>query len=138
MDSNIGSDDNGKLTEAARLIENGELEEARGVLNGVNEKGAEWHYLCAILFRKKNWINESRKQIEIAVRLEPDNSRYINAYDDIAHYVRANADEVRIEEKKSPYRDTADWKSELCNACGECSCECCIYATCTGICEGCG
>lgn len=138
MENNLGSVDVEKLSLAEGLIESGELENAREVLNGVTEKDARWHYLYAQLFKKKGWLNESRKQIEIAVRLEPSNSKYINAYDDIENYARANADEVREEDKKSPYSGTAHWKSEACGACGECSCECCLYGICTGICEGCG
>ncbi len=83
MENNLGSADGEKLAVAEGLIESGELENAREVLNGVAEKDARWHYLYAQLFKKKGWLNESRKQIEIAVRLDPSNSKYLNPYDDI-------------------------------------------------------
>lgn len=53
MENNLGSADGEKLAVAEGLIESGELENAREVLNGVAEKDARWHYLYAQLLKRR-------------------------------------------------------------------------------------
>ena len=55
------------------LIRSGDVQEAQRVLDGFNERNARWHYLQSVVFYKKSWMNESKKQLEIAMQLEPDN-----------------------------------------------------------------
>lgn len=62
------------------LIKNGDIQEAQRVLDGFNERGGYWHYLQSVVFYRKNWINESKKQLEIAIQLEPDNAKYKETY----------------------------------------------------------
>ena len=45
-----------------------------------NERNAEWHYLQAVIFYKKNWNNESKKQLEIAMQMDSNNPKYKNSY----------------------------------------------------------
>ncbi|MBQ7373150.1 MAG: hypothetical protein IJW64_01125, partial [Clostridia bacterium] len=46
------------------LIKAGNLTDAQRELDLFNERTAEWHYLQAVVFYKKNWNNESKKQLE--------------------------------------------------------------------------
>ncbi|MCD8286953.1 MAG: phage protease [Clostridia bacterium] len=62
------------------LIKQGNLSEAQRVLDQFNERGGQWHYLQSVVFYRKNWINESKKQLEIAIQLEPDNAKYKETY----------------------------------------------------------
>lgn len=62
------------------LIKSGDLTEAQRVLDGFNERGAQWHYLQSVVFYRKNWINESKKQLEIAMHLDTENQKYKDAY----------------------------------------------------------
>ena len=62
------------------LIKSGDLTEAQRVLDSFNERGAHWHYLQSILFYRKNWVNESKKQLEIAMQLDGENAKYKEAY----------------------------------------------------------
>ena len=48
-----------------KLIKNGNISAAQSLLDGVNERNAEWHYLQSVIFYKKNWISESEKQLKI-------------------------------------------------------------------------
>ena len=34
----------------------------------------------SVIFYKKNWVNESKKQLEIAINMEPHNNKYSEAY----------------------------------------------------------
>ena len=62
-------------------IRSGDIAGAQRLLDGFNERSAEWHYLQSVVFYKKNWINECKKQLEIALQLDPSNAKYRSAYD---------------------------------------------------------
>ena len=44
----------------AEAIRKGDIAAAQQLLDGFNERNAEWHYLQSVVFYKKNWINESK------------------------------------------------------------------------------
>ncbi|MCD8307533.1 MAG: J domain-containing protein [Clostridia bacterium] len=67
-------------TKVEELIKAGNLSEAQRVLDQFNERGGQWHYLQSVVFYRKNWVNESKKQLEIAIQLEPDNAKYKESY----------------------------------------------------------
>lgn len=74
--------------EVADLIKRGDVSGAQAKLDAFNERNAEWHYLQSVVFYKKNWMNESKKQLEIALQLDPGNAKYRDAYEKL----RARAD----------------------------------------------
>ena len=61
-------------------IRGGDLSRAQQLLDDFNERSAEWHYLQSVVFYKKNWMNESKKQLEIAMTLDGTNQKYRDAY----------------------------------------------------------
>lgn len=65
----------------ASAIRSGDIARAQQLLDSFNERGAEWHYLQSVVFYRKNWINECKKQLEIALQLDPANQKYRTAYD---------------------------------------------------------
>ena len=67
--------------EVAELIRKGDISGAQKLLDSFNERNAEWHYLQSVVFYKKNWMNESKKQIEIAMQLDGNNPKYKDAYE---------------------------------------------------------
>ena len=67
--------------EVAESIRSGDLTRAQNLLDAFNERNAEWHYLQSVVFYKKNWMNESKKQLEIAMQLDGENQKYRDAYD---------------------------------------------------------
>lgn len=75
------SADGGDLYEKVEsLLKDGNITEAQHVLDSFNERNARWHYLQSVVFYRKNWINESKKQLEIAIQLEPENTKYKETY----------------------------------------------------------
>ncbi len=62
------------------LIRSGDIQEAQRVLDSFNERNARWHYLQSVVFYKKSWMNESKKQLEIAMQLDPENEKYKQSY----------------------------------------------------------
>ena len=40
------------------------------------DRPAEWHYLQSIVFYRKNWYTDSKKQLELACKMDPANVKY--------------------------------------------------------------
>lgn len=75
-----GSDKTGSLyNEVEELLKKGDVNGAQQKLDEFDERSAEWHYFQSVVFYKKNWINESKKQLEIAITMEPDVEKYKKA-----------------------------------------------------------
>ncbi len=62
------------------LIKKGDVSGAQSKLDDITDRNAEWHYLQSVIFYKKNWMNESKKQLEIALSIEPHNAKYSEDY----------------------------------------------------------
>ena len=71
---------NSSYTQVDQLIRDGKFAEAQAALDEFNERPAEWHYLQSVVFYRKNWMNESKKQLEIALQMDPKNEKYKTAY----------------------------------------------------------
>lgn len=67
--------------EVGDCIRRGDLARAQQLLDDFNERNAEWHYLQSVVFYKKNWMQESKKQLEIAIQMDGGNAKYREAYD---------------------------------------------------------
>lgn len=67
--------------EVSQLIRSGDIAGAQRKLDSFNERNAEWHYLQSVVFYKKNWMNESKKQLEIAMQMDGSNAKYKDAYE---------------------------------------------------------
>ena len=70
--------------EVSELIKKGDISGAQARLDSFNERNAEWHYLQSVVFYKKNWMNESKKQLEIAMQMDPSNAKYKESYDKLS------------------------------------------------------
>lgn len=76
----ISNTENGRVeidfSDVINYIKNGDITKAQQLLDDITDRNAEWHYLQSVVFYKKNWINESKKQLEIALTMEPHNAKY--------------------------------------------------------------
>ncbi|MDR0426254.1 MAG: hypothetical protein LBH24_03690 [Clostridiales bacterium] len=63
------------------LIRDGRYDEAQYKLDALSDRSAEWHYLQSIIYYKREWLSESKVQLETAVSLDPGNGRYRAALD---------------------------------------------------------
>ena len=79
-ESAAAEDSDSSFARVEELIKQGNIQEAQRVLDSFNERGGRWHYLQSVVFYRKNWVNESKKQLEIAIQLEPSNEKYKEAY----------------------------------------------------------
>lgn len=90
-ESRASNESGSKLSEVDNLIRSGDLYNAQQILDSFDERSAEWHYYQSVIFYKKNWINESKKQLEIAIQMSPDNQKYINALNTLNEKVNQSA-----------------------------------------------
>ncbi|MCH5158823.1 MAG: hypothetical protein J1F33_06475 [Clostridiales bacterium] len=65
--------DYGKIDE---LIRAGKYNEAQDLLDSITDRKGEWHYMQSIVFYKRDWLTESKAQLEMAIQDDPTNPKY--------------------------------------------------------------
>lgn len=127
--------------EIAELLKADKLSEAQNRLDDCNERNAEWHYLQAVVFYKKNWTNDSKKQLEIAMQMDPNNVKYRNAYGKMNaknEYEKQTANQTQNPYSRSegPIDDGDQMGGNACSNCISCCytylCVDCLFSLCCG------
>ena len=117
------------------LIKDNKLDEAQNALDQITDRNAEWHYLQSILFYKRNWFLESKKQLEMACQLEPHNKRYKQSLDKLTKILASNTispDQMRTSSSSTDdarYYDNGTCTGSACADCLLCN-MCCNCASC--------
>ena len=75
--------------EVDTALKSNDLQKAQSLLDSFDERTAEWHYLQSVVFYKKDWVNECKKQLEIAMNLEPENTKYKQTYERLNSKINA-------------------------------------------------
>lgn len=130
--------------EIGELLKSDKIAEAQARLDDFNERNAEWHYLQAVVYYKKNWTNDSKKQLEIAMEMDPDNQKYRSAYGKLNQKNEYEQQEAHKQQQQSqnPYsnRPLEDEDMQMGgNACSNCISCCytylcvdCLFSLCCG------
>ena len=141
-ESKQNTDGQDAYEEIGELLKSDKLSEAQARLDAFNERPAEWHYLQAVVYYKKNWINDSKKQLEIAIEMDPSNQKYRTAYGKMnARTEQQN--QQQQQQTQNPYaRNTSYDEPEQMggsNACADCVSCCytylcidCLFSLCCG------
>lgn len=127
--------------EISQLLKEDKIAEAQSKLDDFNERTAEWHYLQAVVYYKKNWTSDSKKQLEIAMQMDPDNVKYRNAYGKMN--AKNEYEQQSARNNQNPYENNRDMPDEepqmggnACNDCVSCCytylCIDCLYTMCCG------
>lgn len=132
--------------EVTKLLKEGKINEAQALLDDFNERDAEWHYLQAVVFYKKNWMNESKKQLEIAMQMDPNCVKYretygkLNAKTEYENKKTQGQNGGQGQGQHNPYSTQPSDEPQqmggggLCDNC--CSC-CCTYLCVDALCSTC-
>ena len=123
--------------EVAELIKKGDLSAAQTALDNFNERGAEWHYLQSVVFYKKNWMNESKKQLEIAIQMDGANAKYRDAYEKLkarTEYKQQTGGAVHTDPDPAPADDQmgGNWCANCASCCYTYLCVNCLFNLCCG------
>lgn len=119
----------GKIEE---LIKSGDLVEAQRLLDLQTERGAEWHYTQAALYYRQGWLMECKNQLEIALKISPQDDRYISAYQSLITLM-VNGQANPTQNPDSPKSYPVDKKMIGANTCSTlctallCSQLCCYF-----------
>lgn len=123
-----------------QAIRSKDIETAQKLLDDMSYRGAEWHYYQSVVFYEKNWLNDTKKQLEIALQMDPQNDKYKRALDNLKKKIDGsrpydkegsqgvyNADSTQTD-RTYTQRDgaIADGICSACQAlwCADCCCEC--------------
>ena len=134
-------DTSSSFAKAEQYIRDGKINEAQAVLDEFNERSAEWHYLQSVVFYKKNWMNESKKQLEIAMQMDSSNEKYRNSYNKLKEKIeydkhRAENPEQKAQAPADDY-DQQQMGGGFCEQCAPC-CACnMLFNCCLNACCGC-
>ena len=127
------------------LVKQGKLDDAQDALDKIEPRDAEWHYVQALIYYRRNWHTESKNQLEIALALDPPNAKYQRTYKRLTDMLSgagqgASQGAGQQQQARSGYADTrggysrpadrgADNINACCNTCStliccDCCCEC--------------
>jgi molecular chaperone DnaJ len=143
----VSDGDNGGFEEIKQAIRDKKPDLAQQLLDKISYRGGEWHYFQSIIFYEKSWLNDSKKQLEIALELEPNNEKYKRALENLKkkingerpfsgntageqssrHYgAGTGAAATNRTYSQSAGGDAADGVCAACQAlwCADCCCEC--------------
>jgi len=115
-------------------------EQAQSELDKISYRSAEWHYYQSVVFYEKNWLNDSKKQLEIALQMDPGNHKYEEALEKLKKktdgsrpYDKEGAQGVYNNNGTSTSRSysqsSASASNDCCTVCqalwcADCCCEC--------------
>lgn len=149
LSENAAADDGGaSFARVEELIKADNLTEAQHVLDNFNERNGQWHYLQSVLFYKKRWMNESKKQLEIAIQLEPNNDKYKDAYRKLVEMINYDA-QTHSSASQDPNGYNSQYQGQnmdpypedqmggsFCDSCLRCiACNMCLNCFCNGCCR---
>ena len=139
-EQNKNTEGKNAFEEISDLLRNDKVAEAQDRLDAFNERTAEWHYLQAVVYYKKNWTNDSKKQLEIAMQMDPSNSKYKTTYDKL-NAKNEYENKQAHEETQNPYERHTMHEEQMgggsaCSNCVSCCytylCVDCLFSLCCG------
>ena len=116
----------GNYTDIRSLLNSNRLSEAEQLLDGIpnSSRDAEWYYLKGLLLQKKGWLEDSYSHFSTACRMDPNNTEYRNALDNISGYNRNGYGGYRTGPAYNQNRGCSG--CDVCTGlmCADCCCEC--------------
>lgn len=125
------------------LIKQGSYDDAQARLDAISDRTAQWHYLQSIIYYKREWLSDSRKQLAIAVSMEPNNSTYKTALDKLDLVMgnpNADARTMGADPNMPPPQPQQQQDGQMCggNALSNCCLAYCITDCCCSMTRCCG
>lgn len=131
---------NPSFDEVITNLKSNNISKAQQVLDDMVTRGSEWHYWQAAVYYKKNWFDESKTQIKIALELEPNNQKYKDTLAKIEKEQNANNafSQQPNNQNQQQFDRTYSQQQQQAPMAGGC-CDCCSSLICADCCcEMCG
>ena len=68
------------FAQVRNLINSGNLDQAERLLRENNTRSAEWYFLAGSVAYRRGWLDEAMQNYQMAVRMDPNNMEYRQAY----------------------------------------------------------
>ena len=109
-----------RFVRARSLINAGNLDGAKTILDSIQTRNAEWYYLYGIIYLRQGWYDKAREFLGRAYRTEPGNAEYAQAYNTLRYTVNPYS---------RPRQSTSYGNCSACDICSglmcaDCCCEC--------------
>lgn len=125
------------LAFADSLIKEKKFDEAQKVLDDINDRNAEWHYLQSRIYYNREWISECKKHLEIAISTDPTNDKYKRTLDKLNQIIgnkNANPENLHAEGQQAQFeQQNMDAGNSLLNCCSTY----CLMSMCCDLCCRC-
>lgn len=69
----------GDFAQVRQHINNGNIDLAEQILQGISAKNGEWYFLMGSIAYRRGWLDEARQNYQIACRMDPGNMEYQQA-----------------------------------------------------------
>ena len=109
-----------RFVRARSLINAGNLDGAKTILDSIQTRNAEWYYLYGIIYLRQGWYDKAREFLGRAYRTEPGNSEYAQAYNTL----RYTGNPYSRPRQSTSYGNCS--ACDICSGlmCADCCCEC--------------
>ncbi len=120
-----------------KLIKEGRYDDAQAALDEISLREGEWHYFQSMIYYKREWLTECKKQLEAAISCDPYNNKYKVALDKLMIVMgNANAN------PQSLGRDTINGNGQYQQQYqeqpqGDALSNCCLMYMCSSLCCDC-
>ena len=68
-----------ELQQVRLAINRGDISQAERLLNACPDRGAEWNFLMGVVCSRRGWMDEAKRYLETACRMDPYNEEYRGA-----------------------------------------------------------
>lgn len=131
----VSGEGESSLNSVREALKNKDINRAQAALDNITYRSGEWHYLQSVVFYEKGWLNDSKKQLELALQLDPGNAKYDEALNklrskiDGAHPFREKSSSEDVYANNARSYNTMDPTDTCCATCQtlycmDCCCEC--------------
>lgn len=109
-----------RFVRARSLINAGNLDGAKTILDSIQTRNAEWYYLYGIIYLRQGWYDKAREFLGRAYRTEPGNAEYAQAYNTL----RYTGNPYSRPRQSASYGNCS--ACDICSGlmCADCCCEC--------------
>ena len=109
-----------RFVRARSLINAGNLDGAKTILDSIQTRNAEWYYLYGIIYPRQGWYDKAREFLGRAYRTEPGNAEYAQAYNTL----RYTGNPYSRPRQSTSYGNCS--ACDICSGlmCADCCCEC--------------
>ncbi|WP_026894042.1 J domain-containing protein [Clostridiisalibacter paucivorans] len=114
------TNDNNIYNDIRRCIDVNDIRRADALLESIQVREGEWHFLKGIVFLKSGWYNQGLNYIQNAVNMDPHNAEYKSVLNNIISRNRG----YRTMGNTRGYTNASTCDLCTCLCCSDCCCEC--------------